>query len=57
MLISTYNVDNVIKNGMIDPLVRVRRLTAAQGASIKAMDRLVSYIEPETTVNNESADN
>jgi len=41
----------------IDLLVRVRRLTAAQGASIKAMDRLVSYIEPETTVNNESADN
>lgn len=38
----------------IDLLVRVRRLTAAQGASIKAMDRLVPYTEPETT---ESADN
>jgi len=41
----------------VDVLVRGRWLTTAQGASIKAMDCLVSYIEPETTVNNESADN
>lgn len=41
----------------IDLLVRVRRLTPAQGAAIKAMERITPYIEPETTVNNESADN
>ena len=40
----------------IDLLVRVRRLTAAQGAVIKAMDRLVPYTEPETSIKNESAD-
>lgn len=30
----------------IDLLVRVRRLTASQGAAIKAMERLTPYIEP-----------
>lgn len=31
----------------IDLLVRVRRLTAAQGAAIKAMERITPYIEAD----------